>query len=657
MDQDLAQHPKAKAQQLVFSLNKLGSVVESVVVSSSSERPSLTQYKEAIFRSGHLSLRGTMMNGNGFHHQPRHPSRDNLQQRRSGSASGATPRNSNNASGHARVRFPDDEGASGLHNPHSQNNNQLANFFSAIVGVFFGGIASICLLGLLTILGILYVGIKPFSVSMYRRLANQLAAASFLDAIALLLPNMRLYLTGDSDVPSPVGTSILVCNHLMDGDWWPILMLGRCVGLRGSVKAIMRNEILHLNMNTQQNNNSSGSGEHSSSRDTPRERRSASQSSPAMLKQATAAAVAVAAARSGATIGGGGGYGSPSAGAENILLSNSSGSSSGSPTSSNGSSSGAHTRHHTSRDLKILAKLLHAFMEFPLLNGEDYISDREHLFQLLRSFAENNGAEAPVHLLFFPEGWSLHNGADRRNVLAMSNEFAKREGRPQLRHLLLPKTTGFNASLECLRESSPVVYDVTMAYSGYDGSLPPKFDLSFQSLWTLMRHSFPTEIHIRIKRYSMEEVLQDASWLDKKWAEKDRLLSFFSTHQSFPTDGRGFCRHRVFNSRTHSIESSVIALSRLLAMPWTIPFLLFCSIPLFWTVLWIYLIHRGFKAIFPENADERLSSNDDAGSTGVAGQTPRSESATPFFPATPFASPSVATWRDMIANRDNDNPK
>lgn len=196
------------------------------------------------------------------------------------------------------------------------------------------------------------------------------------------------------------------------------------------------------------------------------------------------------------------------------------------------------------------------------------------------------------------------------------------------------------------------------AYSGYDGSLPPKFELSFRSLWTLMRHNFPREIHIRIKRYSMEEVLQDATWLDKKWAEKDRLLSFFSTHQSFPTDGRGFCRHRVFNTRTHSIESSFIALARLLAMPWAIPFLLFLSIPLFWTVLWIYLIHRGFKAVFPgTDADGQLSSNDDAGSTVGAGQTPRSESATPFFPATPFASPSVSTWRDMIPNRENDNSK
>jgi hypothetical protein len=109
-----------------------------------------------------------------------------------------------------------------------------------------------------------------------------------------------------------------------------------------------------------------------------------------------------------------------------------------------------------------MAKLLHAFLEFPVMSGEDYISDRQDLFQLLRSFAQHNAAGAPVHLLLFPEGWSLHNGSDRRAVLAKSNEFAKREARPQLKHLLLPRTTGFNASLESLRESSPVVYDVTM---------------------------------------------------------------------------------------------------------------------------------------------------------------------------------------------------
>jgi hypothetical protein len=383
--------------------------------------------------------------------QPRHPSRDNPQQRRTGS--GPLPRNGSNP----RVRFPEEDQRAPADGGMESLEDRITSLFSSIVGIFLGGIASVCLLGLLTILAILYVGVRPFSVSIYRRIANQLAAASFLDAIALLLPNMRLYLTGDSDVPSPVGTSILVCNHLMDGDWWPILMLGRCVGLRGSVKAIMRNEILHLNMNQQNNNyySSNADSSNNSSRDTAQQRRSGSQ------MQATAAIGAVS-SNNVVTLTGrataAGGYGSP--GSENIIAINGGGIPS--PTSSHCSSNGASTRHHTSRDLKILAKLLHAFMEFPLLNGEDYISDREHLFQLLRSFAENNGAEAPVHLLFFPEGWSLHNGADRREVLAMSNEFAKREGRPQLKHLLLPKTTGFNASLECLRESSPVVYDVTM---------------------------------------------------------------------------------------------------------------------------------------------------------------------------------------------------
>jgi len=340
----------------------------------------------------------------------------------------SSSRSNRDTSHNSRVRFPAELEV-------DDDYDALDFIVGQISGLFFGGIASICLLGVLTILAILYVVVRPFSVSAYRRVANQLAAASFLDAIALLLPNMRLYLTGDSDVPSPVGTSILVCNHVMDGDWWPVLMLGRCVGLRGSVKAMLRNEI--LNLNVQNNTPSSISGNDSAS-SSSQERRSVPQHhhqlTPSLPKQATAVL-----------------------GEQSITNVHSS-----SPTSSSQTCNGFATRHDTSRDLRILAKLLHAFMEFPLLNGEDYISDREHLFQLLRSFAENNGAEAPVHLLFFPEGWSLHNGADRKKVLAMSNEFAKREGRPQLKHLLLPKTTGFNASLECLRESSPVLYDVTM---------------------------------------------------------------------------------------------------------------------------------------------------------------------------------------------------
>jgi hypothetical protein len=135
----------------------------------------------------------------------------------------------------------------------------------------------------------------------------------------------------------------------------------------------------------------------------------------------------------------------------------------GSPTFSTATGHGDASRcRKAAPDISLMAKLLHLFLEFPLINGEDYPSDREQLFTLLRSFASPPETASPVHLLLYPECWSLHNGTDRKSVHAKSNGFAKREGKPTLKHLLLPRTRGFNASLECLRESSPVVYDVTM---------------------------------------------------------------------------------------------------------------------------------------------------------------------------------------------------
>lgn len=290
-----------------------------------------------------------------------------------------------------RVRFPEDEDQS--------------NFLDSIVDLITAFIACVCIAGLLTILAVLYVTVRPFSLTTYRRLSMQFGAASFLDAIALLLPNMRVYLSGDSDVPSPVGTSVLVSNHFNDYDWWGMLMLGRCVGLRGSMKVFLRNEYLQINM------------------------QKAEQASPrpnsAVSNKSTPIKVVSSCSKESA------------------------------PSNSRASS-------NPPADLTIMARLLHLFLDFPLLNGDDYVSDREQHFQLMRSFAGNNGSGSPVQFLSFPEGWSLHNGEDRRSVLAKSNEFARKESRPQLKHLLLPRTRGFNASLECLRESSPVVYDVTM---------------------------------------------------------------------------------------------------------------------------------------------------------------------------------------------------
>jgi hypothetical protein len=577
------------------------------------DAPAVTQSHAMHSRSARVMN----INGNGIHY-PRHPSVDNLRRNKANGSINSRSRpqlaSENIPDRPSLVRFPEDVTGS---------QDGPLDF---LAHVLFGIAAFVCSLGLVTVSIVFYLIVRPFSVAMARRLSAQIGAASFLDAIALLLPNTKIYLTGDSDVPNPVGTSILVSNHLMDGDWWTVLMLGRCVGLRGSVKVFLRNEFLHLNK-TQNSTRSDRS---------PRQSMTAAMiaaSSP--VRNSLVAATATGA--TGMT--------------KSVSFTNRNGC---------GSSPTVDHRHQPSPDLTITAKFLHTFLEFPLMNGEDYISERESLFQLLRSFAERNGAAAPVHLLLFPEGWSLHNGEDRKAVLAKSNEFAKREARPQLKHLLLPRTTGFNATLDSLRESSPVVYDVTMAYRGYDGSLPPKFDLSLISLWGLLRRNHPTEIHVRIKRYSMEEVLQDASWLDKKWAEKDRLLNHFSRHQSFPPDSRGFCRYRVFDTRFHSIESSAVALARLLLLPCAVPVLLLLSIPIFWTVLWAWLIYTSFKILFYPDPNAASTASNGTGGSADNGQTPRCDSAagTPSFPATPFASPSISNWRDFLANEqtyDNKN--
>jgi hypothetical protein len=243
-------------------------------------------------------------------------------------------------------------------------------------------------------------------------MACHLGGAAFLDAMALLLPNLTVFVTGDSDIPSPASSSLLILNHLIDGDWWVLFMLGRCIGLQGSLKVFLRNEYLNINVQDME-----------------------------------------------VTLGG----------RTNATTGNAS-TSTTSNTGSNGtlSNATAHTRphhhHHPSASppgLAILAKLLHLFLDFPLVNGEDNSSEREHLFKMLRSLAETHDS-APFHLLFYPEGWSIHSNIDRAKTLAKSNEFAKREGKPQLRHLLLPRTRGFHSSLECLRIADPFVYDVTM---------------------------------------------------------------------------------------------------------------------------------------------------------------------------------------------------
>ena len=498
------------------------------------------------------------------------------------------------------------------------------------------GIAVLCAVGLVTLLVILSLTVRPFSKPTYRRLSATLAASAFLDAMALLTPDMRIYLTGDSDVPSPVGASVMVCNHLLNGDWWAMFMLGRCVGLRGSIKVFLRNEMLQGRGGGDGNVASSlsmSSGEDTSSALTSNN-----------------------------------GHGFPNWLSPNRHNSNGNGDAGTSDVNDMHGSGLSDTSLGDDDEVPIAVRLgghiLHSLMEFPLLSAEssqNWVKDRSDLLTLLRSFADD-GAPAPIHLLLYPEGWSLQGETDRMAAMAKSNEFAKREGRPQLKNLLLPRTKGFNACLESLRESNPFIYDVTMAYRGYDGKTPMTLNLSWPSFWDIIRGQLPSEVHFRIKRHSLGEVLGDSQWLDKQWKEKDRLLSHFAKYQQFPVEQRGYSRQqRAFHTRNH-IESSLMGITRLGIIPFMIPLILLLSIPLCWLVLWLWLAYRAFDLVLDWDSISALFSG--VGIPGSATQTPRS-TGTPFFPATPFGSPNstLNTWRPSSnengsgTSRDGESPK
>jgi Acyltransferase C-terminus len=200
------------------------------------------------------------------------------------------------------------------------------------------------------------------------------------------------------------------------------------------------------------------------------------------------------------------------------------------------------------------------------------------------------------------------------------------------------------------------------AYAGYDGSLPSSIQpLSITSLFfKVFRRKFPKEIHIRIKRYSIEEVLHidNVAWLVKKWSEKDRLLTHFAKFQQFPNDSRGYYgRPRVFNTRFHSLESSIGSLFRLCMITSAVPVLVLVSVPLSWTVLWIWVVTKAieFLHIFVSGSDDTQNGSGVDRSTGgrnTPGSVP-SSAGTPFLPATPFVSPNNINWNHTMFSSDS----
>ena len=143
-------------------------------------------------------------------------------------------------------------------------------------------------------------------------------------------------------------------------------------------------------------------------------------------------------------------------------------------------------------------------------------------------------ASDPMWLLIFPEGTNL--SATTREKSA---SWSKKSGVPDMKHQLLPRTTGLQFCLKELRQSTNWLYDCTIAYEGV-----PK-GLYGQDIFTLKSSFFegrpPKSVNMFWRRFKISEIPLDndetfGTWLNNRWREKDYILEYFYKYNQFPAE-------------------------------------------------------------------------------------------------------------------------
>lgn len=140
----------------------------------------------------------------------------------------------------------------------------------------------------------------------------------------------------------------------------------------------------------------------------------------------------------------------------------------------------------------------------------------------------------PMWLLIFPEGTNL--SAPTREKSAA---WAKKSGVPDMKHGLLPRSTGLQFCLQELRKTTNWLYDCTIAYEGV-----PKGQYG-QDIFTLRSSFFegrpPKSVNMFWRRFKISEIPIDndeafGRWLNNRWREKDYILEYFYKFDQFPAE-------------------------------------------------------------------------------------------------------------------------
>ena len=138
----------------------------------------------------------------------------------------------------------------------------------------------------------------------------------------------------------------------------------------------------------------------------------------------------------------------------------------------------------------------------------------------------------PMWLLIFPEGTNLS-----KTTREKSKAWAQKQGIPDMKHQLLPRSTGLQFCLEELKHSTNWLYDCTIAYEGV-----PEGQFG-QDIFTLRSSLFegrpPKSVNMYWRRWRISDIPTEdeeafAIWLRNRWMEKDYLLDHFFRHGTYP---------------------------------------------------------------------------------------------------------------------------
>lgn len=146
----------------------------------------------------------------------------------------------------------------------------------------------------------------------------------------------------------------------------------------------------------------------------------------------------------------------------------------------------------------------------------------------------NSAATNPMWLLLFPEGTNLC-----KETRIVSERYANKMGLKDMKHCLLPRSTGLQFCLDQLKGEVQWLYDCTIAYEGVPRGA---YGYDIYSIYSMyFRGQPPKSVNMYWRRFEVSEIpLQDNAeferWLRARWAEKDALLTYFVENGSFPDD-------------------------------------------------------------------------------------------------------------------------